>query len=121
MTVTPTDILEFTAPIKIYVFKNENRVKISFMLSPHCVMGRWISIEDFGYICENWRTGVEGIETDMGRVWWSHRDCGPRPECLPADFVAISFNDWDFRISTEFMQQLEHTFHQQLTGENHWD
>lgn len=121
MTVTPTDILEFTDPVKIYVFKEQQEVSVSFLVTSACVITRWISLKDFQYICDNWRTGVQGLETNMGRVWWSHRDTGPRPECMPADFVAISFGDWNFRISTEFMTQLESTFRQQLNQENHWD
>lgn len=121
MTVTPTDILEFTSPIKIYTYKQEQKVSVNFMISPHCVLTKWISLQDFEYICDNWQTGVEGIETDMGRVWWSHRNTGPRPECKPADFVAVSFSDWNFRISTEFMRQLEQEFRRQLNSKNHWD
>jgi hypothetical protein len=121
MTATHTDILEFTAPIKIYVFKQDQEVSVSFLVSPHCVITRWTSLADFKYICDNWRTGVEGLETNMGRIWWSHRDVGPRPECQPADFVAISFGDWNFRIGTEFMKSLEQEFYRQLNSQNHWD
>lgn len=116
-----TDILEFTQPIKIYTFKKENKVKIAFKISPNCVWNEWITIEQFHYICDNWKEGVEGFETNMGKVWWEHRNCGPRPECKPADFVAIDFSDWSFRISTKEMNELVHTFYMQLNGQNHWD
>lgn len=121
MTATKTDILEFTSPIKIYVFKNENTVKISFLITPACVMDKWVSIDQFDYICKNWQPGVNGLETDNGRVWWEHRTVGPRPECLPADFVAISWGEWNFRISTDAMTQLSQEFYQQLGQKNHWE
>lgn len=121
MTVTQTDILEFTKPIKIYVFKSTNEVKLSFLISAHCVRDIWMSIEHFKHICDNWRTGVSGLETDAGKFWWEHRTCGPRPECEPADFVAISWSDWNFRISTAFMKELVDEFNNQITMSNHWD
>ena len=121
MTATPTDILEFTAPIKLYTFKSEGRVKLSFLIAPHCVRDIWMSISHFQHICDNWQTGVAGLETDAGKFWWEHRQHGPRPECQPADFVAISWSDWNFRISTRCMFALVDEFKQQLKAVNHWD
>lgn len=121
MTATKTDILEFNDPVKIYVFKNENRVKISFLITPTCVLDKWVSIDQFDHICKNWNTGVCGLETDGGRVWWEYRTAGPRPECKPAAFVAISWGEWNFRLSVGFMEQLSNTFYQQLSGKNYWD
>ena len=120
---TQTKMLNFTKPIKIYTFKDEGRVKLSFRISDNCVWNEWISIEHFQYICNNWNKedGVQGLETNMGRVWWEHRNCGPRPECKPADFVAIDFSDWSFRISTDDMHSLVADFNTQLTTKNHWD
>lgn len=116
-----SSFLEFSDPIKIYVFKDQGEISISFMISPGCVINKDMSIADFQTICDDWRTGVEGLETDMGKVWWSHRRFGPRPDMNPADFVAISFNDWNFRITTQEMEQLVETFNYQLNNKNHWD
>lgn len=117
-----TDILEFTKSIKIYTFKDEGKVKISFKISSNCVYSDWISIKDFTNICTNWKQGFEdGIETAMGKVFWEHRNCGPRPYREPADYVAIEFNDWSFRISTQEMIELVSEFNTQLTSKNHWD
>ena len=113
--------LEFTDPIKIYTHKDKGEVSISFMVTPRCVINDFMLIEHFQYICDNWRTGVEGLETDMGKIWWSHRRFGPRPVMDPADFVAISFKDWNFRITSEEMERLVDTFHYQLNNKNHWD
>lgn len=91
------------------------------MLSDHCVMDQWIKQSEFEHILDNWRTGVDGIETSMGRVWWEHRTVGPRPAQEPADFVAISFAEWNFRISEYEMQQIEQEYQRQFNNTNHWD
>lgn len=116
-------MLKFTKPIKIYTFKTDNKVKLSFRISDNCVWNEWITIEHFHYICDNWNKGdgVQGLETNMGKVWWEHRDRGPRPECKPEDFVAIDFSDWSFRISTQDMKDLVKEFYMQLSNKNHWD
>lgn len=121
MTATQTDFLEFTAPIKIYTFKSRDLVKLSFLVSPNCTVDAKMSISEFQFICDNWLTRFDGIETQGGKFWWEHRTCGPRPACIPADFVAISWSDWNFRISTEFMQKLVNEFNKQLSCTNHWD
>jgi hypothetical protein len=114
-------MIPFTDPIKIYVFKNIDKVKISFMLSEHCVMDRWMTLSEFDTIMCNWKQGVEGMETSMGRVWWSHRPFGPRPAQEPADFVAVSFAEWNFRLTTAAMIELEKEYHRQCNTINHWD
>ena len=63
--------------------------------------------------------GFKGIETWMGKTWWELRTCGPRPEQLPANFVAISFKDWNFRITLEFMEELSKEYTRQLAGTMH--
>lgn len=115
------DMIKFSTPIKIYVFKDQKEVAVSFKVTETCVFRKWIKQEQFQYIMDNWREGVEGYETDMGKVWWSHRDRGPRPLCPPADFVAIDFGDWSFRITTKEMEELEKEFERQKITKNHWD
>lgn len=121
MTIILVDMINFDLPIKIFVFKDDSEVKVCFKISDTCVLNKFISIEDFQYICNNWRNGVNGLETNMGKVWWEHRTSGPRPKCESADFVSINFGDWSFRITTLEMEQLVQEFNIQLIAKNHWD
>ena len=112
----------FDKPIKLYVFKREDEVNVSFKITDTVTINRQFSIEEFEYIVKSWRDpGVSGMQTNDGRIWWEWRDCGPRPECEPADFVAVSFGGWNFRFETETMEELCSEFIKQLNTKNHWD
>jgi len=108
-------------PIKIYVFKDKNEVKVSFRITDYCNYHREMTIEDFQYICDNWRAGVDGLETKGGKFYWYYSDCGPRPEQVPAQFVQINIASWSFRISVQEMLSLVDEFNYQLNNHMHWD
>ena len=92
------EFLPFTKPIKLYLFKAENAVQLSFRISDYTVLNERVSIQDMDIICKEWNNGgVNGIETWMGKVFWEERKFGPRPKCEPASFVAISFGKWNYR------------------------
>lgn len=113
----------FDKPIKIYVFKDEDEVSVSFRITDVVTINRNFTIAEFYQIVREWRDpGVSGMETeDEGKIWWEWRDCGPRPECEPADFVAVSFGGWNFRFETEVMEDICAEFIKQLNTKNHWD
>jgi hypothetical protein len=46
-------VVLFNDPIKIYLFKETEEVKISFKISDYAVMNRQMSQEHFEYILEN--------------------------------------------------------------------
>lgn len=116
------NFLPFTLPIKLFVFKNEDAVQLSFRMSDSMVITDRISIAHMDTICKEWNNGgVNGLETNMGRVWWEHRNCGPRPECKPANFVAITFGQFNFRLKVTEMEELVKEYKRQKTTKNHWD
>ena len=120
--VKKASFLPFKETIKLYVFKKENAVQLSFRFSDNAVFTDRLSIPDMHIICNEWDNGgVNGIETWMGKVFWEKRDCGPRPDCKPADFVSIQFNKWNFRLTIEEMNNLVKEFNKQLNSANHWD
>ena len=121
-TTPKSEFLPFKNTLKIYVFKKENAVQLSFRLSDNAVFTDKVSIPDMHIICKEWNNGgVNGIETWMGKVFWEERKVGPRPECNPASFVAIQFNKWNFRLTIEEMNNVVKEFNKQLNGANHWD
>lgn len=96
----------FRESIKFY--REDNQVNVSFKVSDTCTMVKHFTVDEFDYICNNWREGVDGYETeDSGRVWWEYRTHGPRPECKPMKFVAISLAGWNFRIWPDEMEKVE--------------
>ncbi len=116
--------LEFKEKIKLYVFKDEGEVNVSFFVNDHCTINKRFTIEEMTRIVDDWYSpGVSGFETeDSGRIWWEHRNCGPRPDCEPADFVAISIQGWNFRLTVNEMENLVvNAFKHQLSTKNHWD
>lgn len=118
-----TNILPFDKKLKLYVFKDEDSAQVSFKVNDYCTVNKRFTIDEMRQIVDNWRDpGVSGLETeDAGRIWWEYRDCGPRPACEPAEFVAVSIQGWNWRLTVAEMQELVDTFHFQLNNTNHWD
>lgn len=111
----------FDQAFKLFVFKSDNEVSISLRITDKCCRSFMMPLEDFTYIINNWRTGVNGYEIDGDRWWWEYRDCGPRPHCLDAAFVSISTGGWNWRVGVDEMIELETQFNAQLIQKNHWD
>jgi len=111
----------FNKTFKLFVFKGDNEVSISLRITDKCCRSFMMPLEDFTYIINNWRTGVDGRNIDGNRWWWEYRDCGPRPEIAPADFVSISVHGWNWRVTVAEMEELESAFNFQLINKNHWD
>jgi len=118
------NVVLFNDPIKIYLFKDEQLVKVSFKISDYVVTNRDITQESFEHILENYNIndGVQGIEMhDNGKIWWYHSKFGPRPECIPADMVCINFNRFSFRISSDEMNRIKENYYHQKNNKMHWD
>ena len=111
----------FDKPVKIYVFKNENEVSVSFLITPICVQQFNFTLDEFKAVIDGWRSGDCMTRTDEGSWWWEYRDCGPRPECVPMEFVAISHGGFNYRLSVAEMEQVEKDYIHQLNNKNHWD
>jgi hypothetical protein len=116
-------VVLFNDPIKMYLFKETNEVKIAFKISDYAVINRQMSQEHFEYILENWNIadGVQGLEYGEGKIWWFHSKFGPRPECVPANFVNINFNRFTFRISVAEMERVVENYYHQKNNRMHWD
>ena len=119
------DVVIFYDPLKIYLFKDKQRVKVSFKITDYVVINREFKQEDFEYILENWNIG-EGVQgnirdIDDNKIWWYHSKFGPRPECEPANFVGINFNRYSFRISVQEMERIKENYYHQKSNKMHWD
>lgn len=119
------NVVLFSDPFKVYLFKDKKRVKLSFKITDYIVVNREFKQEDFEYILNNWKIG-DGIQgnirdIDDNKIWWYWSKFGPRPECIPADFVAINFNRYSFRFSLKDMESMYIAYIHQKNNKMHWD
>ncbi len=108
-------------PVKLYLFKDEDTVKVSFRITDYCNVGRQFSKDQMQFICDNYEEGVEGLETNNGRIWWYLSHSGPRPEQVPCKFVQINTGPFSFRLSVQQMKDLVADFEHQKNNKMHWD
>lgn len=104
----------FDRAIKLYV-EAPGVVLCSFRISEVCNITKTFTIEEFQYIVDHWVLGVEAFRTEQaGKVYWSYRDCGPRPECKEMKFVAVSLQGMNFRMSVDDMKDAVMQFQDQM-------
>jgi hypothetical protein len=119
------NVVLFTEPLKIYLFKDKQRVKVSFKITDYVVINREFKQDNFEYILENYniRDGIQGNikDIDDNKVWWFHSKFGPRPESKPANFVGINFNRYSFRIAVQEMERIKENYYHQKSNKMHWD
>lgn len=120
------NVWRMSEPLKIYVFKDESTVKISFRVTDYVNFSRQMSIEQFQHIADNWEhgpdgEGVQGLHTRDGKYWIYRSRSGPRPERVSADFVVVNIGGWSLRYPTEYWRGIMAEFQRQLTEKNHWD
>lgn len=120
------NVWRMSEPLKIYVFKDEGMVKISFRLTDYANFGRQMSIEKFQYIVDNWEhghdgEGVQGLQTKDGKYWIYRSRSGPRPERVSADFVVVNTGGWSLRYPTDYWRGIMSEFQRQIIEKNHWD
>ena len=114
-------VWRMSKPFKVYLFKNEDEVKLSIRVTDYFNVGRHFTIEQFQHICDNWRTGVEGLETKSGRIYWYLSKSGPRPEQVPCQFVQVNTGPFSLRFSVKEMEELVAEFEHQKNNKMHWD
>lgn len=125
LTKDDKGVVLFDQPIKIYLFKHEKEVKVSFKLTDYCVTNRTFTQEEFENILENWDVdeGIQGMHLfhENSKIWWYLSRSGPRPVCEPANFVSVNFNRFNFRFSVCTMSTLKLEYARQKNNVMHWD
>lgn len=103
----------FKEEIKLYV--EDDEVQVGFRVSDTAVIKASFLIHEFQYIVDHWVLGIERFKTERaGKIFWSYRNCGPRPECVPMNFVAISIKGWELRVSVDAMKSAITQFNDQM-------
>lgn len=114
----------FNELIKIYLFKKEKKVKVSFKITDYVVTNFAVTQDQFEEILAKWKTddGIQAMQSeDCGKIWWFYNDCGPRPTRVPASYVNVSFKRYNFRFSVAEMLKLKNEYLRQKNNKMHWD
>jgi hypothetical protein len=116
--------MKYTTPIKIYLFKDKNKVDISIKVTDELVNGYRFKIDEFEKILNYWKTGVE-FDFDGGYLYVEYKKHGPRPEKVPSPYVRFSISchglTFHHRLSYNDMLQLEKDYFFQKSNVMYWD
>jgi hypothetical protein len=116
--------MKYTTPIKVYLFKDKNKVDVSIKVTDELVNGYSFKIDEFESILHSWKTGVE-FSFEGGYVYIEYKKHGPRPERLNSPYVRFSVSchgmTFHHRLSYDDMLQLEKDFFFQKNNVMYWD
>ena len=120
-------MLNFTEPLKIYLFKNRNIVNLNIRVSDNVVNAYNFDTEIFEKLLDKWQD-PDGVDLKVGKHHWyiQHKTSGPRPQRKPADYVRISISVgngqyFHYRVGWDDMHKMEHEYFYQKRHEMYWD
>ena len=118
-------MLNFTKPLKIYLFKDRDVVDLAIRVSDNHVVTYTLPREKFAEFIKHWRDrqGYSFRHNDQG---WSvqYKNTTPRPEMAAASYVRISVcvgPTYHYRVEHEDMVNLEKEFFYQTHNTMYWD
>ena len=117
-------LIPFTKPIKIYYYKDESLVSVSFLITENLVLKTEFTELEFDTIRSMWNIndGVQGLRTEHnGKIWWERRTVGPRPDEIDCDHVVIDIKDFNFRFETKDIENMFEEYQFQKNNTMHWD
>ena len=120
------DMLNFTKPAKLYLFKDRAQVNLSILVSDTCVNGYNFTVTEFEELLDGWDkpTGVE-LKTAAAHFIVAHKHFTPRPECANTSYVRFSVFShgmtFHHRLSYDDMQSLRTEYFYQKNNRMHWD
>jgi hypothetical protein len=84
-------MLNFTSNLKIYLFKEKNKVSLSVKVSDSLVTEYTFTIDEFNEFVSCWDK-PQGVNAVYSGVHWSvlHKTTTPRPEASAANYVRLS-------------------------------
>ena len=119
-------MLNFTKTLKLYVFKDQNRVELTIRISDQYAQGYHMTIEEMKDMLAKWNTD-KGFNVDLNGHNWLvvNKHHAPRPNCEPASYVRFSVskngNTQHFRLNPSDLFDLEKDFFFQMNNKMFWD
>ena len=116
--------MKYTKPIKIYLFKDQNRVDVSVKVTDDLVNGYRFTIDEFEKIINNWKHGVE-FQFEGGYAVVEYKKHGPRPERKIDPYVrfsiSIGYGTFHHRLTYDDMITIEKEYFYQKNNKMYWD
>jgi hypothetical protein len=116
--------MKYKKPIKIYLFKDQDRVDVSIKVNSSLVNGYRFKKHEFESILYNWKTGIE-FPYDSGYVYVQYKKQGHRPEKKTSPYVrfSVSINGvtYHHRLSYDDMYEIEKEYFYQSNNKMYWD
>jgi hypothetical protein len=118
--------MKFNKPIKIYLFKSEQKVSITFRVSDVYALTYHLSAEKFEELMDNWQNSG-GHNLDYENSFWfvQYKKHGPRPERLPDPHVRVSISKQGIqnqhRVSYDDMIAIHREYFFQKNNKMYWD
>ena len=120
-------MLEFSSNLKMYLFKDKDRVSFSIKVSDSMVSQYNFTITEFENLLENWNK-PEGLEfkTSSNHHWSvGHKTRTPRPERAETSYVRLSVfaNGFSFHHRVDYidMYNLQKDYFYQKNNVMYWD
>jgi hypothetical protein len=119
-------MLAFSKTVKLYVFKDRQRVSLTLRVSDSCAHGYEFTMAEFETLLRDWDS-ADGVELDTGAAHYSvmHKRFTPRPERAATSYVRFSV--WingmtlHHRLAYDDMQSLRTDYFYQKHHRMHWD
>lgn len=116
--------MKYKKNIKIYLFKDLNKVDISFKVTKKLVITYHLSTEKFELLVNNWKNGINFNEDNF--YWYvQHKKSGSKPENKKASFVRCSISKngstFHYRFTFEDFVVLEKDYFFQKNNIMFWD
>lgn len=115
---------KFDKPIKIYLFKDKQKVSISFLVTPNYVTQYWLKQDEMEKFL-GFNNGVE-FECHCGN-WWviEYKRYGPKPDKKFGPYVRVSVTansvTHHHRFSVEDFEDLCLEYAKQKSNKMYWD
>ena len=118
-------MLEFTKPLKLYVFKDRESVDLSIRVSEAHAHTWSLPQAVFADIVANWRNQKGHSFQHNNNAWFiQYKKQTPGPEWAPASYVRISIGGnpmFNYRVDYEDMVALERDYFYQCHNQMYWD
>lgn len=119
-------MLEFTKPIKIYLFKDRQLVSLGLRVSDSCVNTYDLPVTDFEKILGFWNK-KGGCQLTINDAVWNvqYKTSGPRPECKSVSYVRIAIyyanRSYHYRLDYNDMYEVIKDYYYQKNNKMYWD
>ena len=116
--------MKYNKNIKLYLFKDLNKVDISFKVTKSLVITYHLTLENIELMLSHWKKGIN-FKNDNFFWYVQHKKSGSKPENKKASFVRCSISKngstFHYRFTYDDFVSLEKDYYFQKNNIMHWD